>query len=145
MSLPRTIGYELKSLANLIGRYLRERLDKRELNGITGIQGMLIGYLYDNANEREIFQRDIEREFHIRRSTVTGILQLMEGNGLIVRESVAHDARLKQLRLTAKAVMIHEIIMEEINRVEDKLKTGLSDDEIELFFRVIEKMKRNIE
>lgn len=145
MSLPRTIGYELKSLANLIGRYLRERLDKRELNGITGIQGMLIGYLYDNANEREIFQRDIEREFHIRRSTVTGILQLMEGNGLIVRESVAHDARLKRLRLTAKAVMIHEIIMEEINRVEDKLKTGLSDDEIELFFRVIEKMKRNIE
>lgn len=145
MSPPRTIGYELKSLANLIGRYLRERLDKRELNGITGIQGMLIGYLYDNANEREIFQRDIEREFHIRRSTVTGILQLMEGNGLIVRESVAHDARLKRLRLTAKAVMIHEIIMEEINRVEDKLKTGLSDDEIELFFRVIEKMKRNIE
>lgn len=145
MSLPRTIGYELKSLANLIGRYLRERLDKRELNGITGIQGMLIGYLYDNANEREIFQRDIEREFHIRRSTVTGILQLMEGNGLIVRESVAHDARLKRLRLTAKAAMIHEIIMEEINRVEDKLKTGLSDDEIELFFRVIEKMKRNIE
>lgn len=145
MSPPRIIGYELKSLANLIGRYLRERLDKRELNGITGIQGMLIGYLYDNANEREIFQRDIEREFHIRRSTVTGILQLMEGNGLIVRESVAHDARLKQLRLTAKAVMIHEIIMEEINRVEDKLKTGLSDDEIELFFRVIEKMKRNIE
>lgn len=145
MSPPRTIGYELKSLANLIGRYLRERLDKRELNGITGIQGMLIGYLYDNANEREIFQRDIEREFHIRRSTVTGILQLMEGNGLIVRESVAHDARLKRLRLTAKAAMIHEIIMEEINRVEDKLKTGLSDDEIELFFRVIEKMKRNIE
>lgn len=145
MSPPRIIGYELKSLANLIGRYLRERLDKRELNGITGIQGMLIGYLYDNANEREIFQRDIEREFHIRRSTVTGILQLMEGNGLIVRESVAHDARLKRLRLTAKAVMIHEIIMEEINRVEDKLKTGLSDDEIELFFRVIEKMKRNIE
>lgn len=145
MSPPRIIGYELKSLANLIGRYLRERLDKRELNGITGIQGMLIGYLYDNANEREIFQRDIEREFHIRRSTVTGILQLMEGNGLIVRESVAHDARLKRLRLTAKAAMIHEIIMEEINRVEDKLKTGLSDDEIELFFRVIEKMKRNIE
>lgn len=144
MSPPRGIGYEIKSLSLLIGRYLRERLDKRDLGSVTGIQGMIIGYLYDNANEHEIFQRDIEREFHIRRSTVTGILKSMEASGLVTRESVDYDARLKRLRLTPKAITIHRIVIEELNQVEDKLRTGLSDDEIEIFLRIIDRMKQNI-
>lgn len=145
MRPPRTIGYEVKSLSILIGRYLRERLEKQDLGGVTGIQSMIIGYLYDNAEQHEIFQRDIEREFNIRRSTVAGILKSMEGNGLIVKESVDYDARLKRLRLTPKAVSIHKTIIEEINRVEEKLKTGLSQEEIETFFRIVRKMKQNVE
>ena len=35
-----------------------------------------------------MFQRDIEREFSITRSTVTNILQLMERKGYIERRSV---------------------------------------------------------
>ena len=36
-----------------------------------------------------MFQRDVEAEFNIRRSTATGILQLMEKNGFLLREPVA--------------------------------------------------------
>ena len=63
------------------------------------MQGWIIGYLYQNR-DKEVFQRDIQEQFSIRRSTVTGILQLMEKNGLITRSSVERDARLKKLELT---------------------------------------------
>ncbi len=38
---------------------------------------------------KEIFQKDIEAEFNIRRSTATGILKLMEKNGFINRQTSA--------------------------------------------------------
>ena len=50
-----------------------------------------------------IIRKDIEEEFQIRKSTVTGILQLMEKNGFIYRESVEKDARLKRIVPTKKA------------------------------------------
>ena len=50
-----------------------------------------------------MYQKDIEEEFRIRKSTVTGILKLLEKNGFIRRESVPQDARLKRIVPTARA------------------------------------------
>ena len=41
------------------------------------------------------------------RSTVTGVVKLMERKGLIRRESVSSDARLKKLVLTEKGISAH--------------------------------------
>lgn len=39
-----------------------------------------------------MFQKDIEEAFNITRSSVTGVVKLMEQKGYIRRESVAGDA-----------------------------------------------------
>ena len=49
------------------------------------MQGWIIDYIYDRGND-PVFQRDIEKEFTIRRSTATELLKLMEKNGLITRQ-----------------------------------------------------------
>ena len=51
----------------------------------------------------DIYQKDVEKEFQIRRSTATGTLQILEKNGFIRREPVKQDARLKKLVPTDKA------------------------------------------
>ena len=43
-----------------------------------------------------MFQRDVEQVFSLSRSTATGILQQLEEKGLLRRESVPSDARLKK-------------------------------------------------
>ena len=96
----KQIGFELRTVSHMIRRRIDEGANG--MDGVTGMQGWMIGYLYEHANTEETFQRDLEREFRIRRSTVTGILQNMEKNGFIVRESVEYDARLKKLTLTIK-------------------------------------------
>ena len=65
--------------------------------GITGVQSRVMHYILVKCVEGPVFQRDVERAFGLSRSTATGILQLMEKNGLILRESVHNDARLKSL------------------------------------------------
>jgi len=107
------------------------------------MHGRILGYLYHHR-EDEIFQRDIENEFLIRRSTVTGILQLMEKNGLIFRQSVAKDARLKQLKLTPKAIAANERIEAKIDRMEAKLIRDIGEADLKIFYAVTEQMKKNL-
>lgn len=142
----RRAGHEIKTLSNLLKRKLSSSFSEEEesIRYITGVQGRILGYLYHHQG-KEIFQRDIEAEFLIRRSTVTGILQLMEKNGLIERQPVARDARLKQLKLTEKAIEENQRIEARIDRIEARLIQGISEEDMEIFYRVAEQMKRNLE
>lgn len=138
------IGYEIKTLSNLIKRRFDHSKVISDVDRLTGMHGWIIGYLCRNR-DRDIYQRDLEEQFSIRRSTVTGILQLMEKNGLIVREPVDYDARLKKLVLTSKAIAKNEEITREIEKIEADLAYGLTEKEIDTFLILINKMKKNME
>lgn len=116
---------------------------KNDTGEATAYHGRVIGYLFDNR-DKDIFQKDIENRFGIRRSTVTKLLQLMEGNGLITRTAVISDARLKKITLTEKGISMHEHFRCEIDRFEQAVSAGLTPEERESFFRITDKIYKNI-
>ena len=140
---PRHIGFELRQVANIIRREIDNAVSKRNIEKLTGMQGRLIGYLCHNG-EKEIFQRDIEAEFSIRRSTATNILQTMEKHGLIKRAPVEYDARLKRILPTDIAVTRHKIFEEEINRVENQVLNGITKKEADTLLSILDKIKKNL-
>ena len=81
---------------------------------LTPMQKHILKFILLETMHRDLYQKDVEEEFKIRRSTTTGILQLMEKNGFIYRESVAKDARLKRIIPTKKAEALREQILENI-------------------------------
>ncbi|WP_167957340.1 MarR family winged helix-turn-helix transcriptional regulator [Anaerosporobacter faecicola] len=141
----QSIGFEIKSVSNLIMRNIDNKLAKIHDRGYTKIQSWIIGYVNDESKKRDIFQKDIEKEFKIRRSTATGILQLMEKNGYLKRYPVAHDARLKKLVLTQKAIDLNEEIHSNIMEFEKELSDCLTKEELETFFKITEKLKKKLE
>lgn len=140
----RHIGGELKQVSNLLKRRLDAHMAQAGLEPLTGMQGWIIGYLADRPDQ-DVFQRDIEQEFEIRRSTATGILQLMERKGLLRREPVAQDARLKKLVLTPQALAMHQQVFEQIHAFELTLYQGLTAQDVSNFFDIMDKLKRNLE
>lgn len=140
----KEIGFQIRTTSNLIRRNLEKLSSFRESQCLTGAHGWVIGYLYDNRH-RDVYQRDFEAEFKIRRSTITNMLKLMEKNGLIVRESVDGDARLKKIKLTEKALQMQKRISEDICELENKMSVGITKEERELFFNIINKIKANLE
>lgn len=144
MNRSKDIGFVVKTLSNQLKRQIDISVSKCDIDGLTGMQCWVIGYLCDNLNEKDIFQRDVEIEFNIRRSTATGILQLMEKNVLITRETVPYDARLKKLILTEKAIGIHRKIESEINILEQRIAKNLTQEEITTFFQIVGKISNNI-
>ena len=74
--------------------------------GLTGTQMLIIEYLASFAQNKSIYQKDIEHEFNIRKSTATNVLRLMEKKDLITKKVDQHDTRLKAIILTEKAIKL---------------------------------------
>lgn len=84
---PQVIPAQIRRVDNLIFRKINQFARENDVEQATPMHGWIIGYLYRHR-DTPVFQRDIEREFSITRSTVTNILQLMERKGYIERRSV---------------------------------------------------------
>lgn len=141
--MDRSIVLEIRSLTNLMKREICKAHSYTLDNG-TELHGAIIRFIMEN-NEKEIYQKDFEEKFMMRRSTASRMLQLMEKNGMISRISDEGDARLKKIVLTDKAIAkCHE--METFGKaVNVKMKRNISDTELINFFRVIDKIKANME
>lgn len=144
MEYREDIGFQIRTLSHLVKRVVDQTAFTGESEQPTGVQGWIIGYLYQNR-DKEVFQRDIQEQFSVRRSTVTGILQLMEKNGLITRSSVERDARLKKLELTPRAIELYERIGRSVRQVEDRISHCLTPKEKETFIQLCEKIRANLE
>lgn len=137
------IGFQIRTLNNLITRDMIAYGAKNGVDELTVMHGWIIGYLYDNK-EKEIFQKDIEAKFSIARSTVTGILKLMEKKGYIIRESVPYDARLKKLVLTDLGEEINRKTRHSIDTMNDDLASCFTKEEEEEFIRLAKKLKKSL-
>ncbi len=140
----RHIGTELGMLNNLLRRQMACMASPEEA-GVTGMQAIIIHHLLGCRDAGDCFQKDIETQFRIRRSTATGMLKLMESRGFISREPVEHDARLKRLVLTDKARALDESIGREIKRTEAIMSNGIPKDELDTWFRVCDRIRTNLE
>ncbi len=140
----KRIGFELSHCSRLIRRYMDANALKSYIDEMTGTHGWALRYFHQNLNN-DVFQKDFEKKFDIRRSTASNILSLMEKNGLITRESVPHDARLKKIVLTQKAIDVHQQVEDAFCKMEEDIAKGISDEELDAFFKTLEKIKSNIE
>ena len=140
----RRLGFELHRSSRLVKRYMDNDATKLYVDKMTGTHGWAIGFFYHNR-DRDVFQKDFEQEFNIRRSTASNILALIEKNGLITRESVPYDARLKKITLTQKALDVQSVVEKAFESLEDTIKKDISEKELEVFFRVIDKINNNLE
>ena len=113
--------------------------------GITGVQSRIMHFILVHCQDGPVFQKDVEDAFSLRRSTTTAILQLMEKNGIIIRESVPYDARLKSLVPTDKAARRDEQVRTRILEIDAMLTRDLSPGQQQLFMEIAAQMARNLD
>ena len=100
MKKERHLGFEIHTINNQVKRFVQST-KPAEFQESTGVHGWAIRYFYENL-DKDIFQRDFEARFSIRRSTATNMLKLMEKNGLIRVKTYLTMQGLKRLCLPKK-------------------------------------------
>lgn len=130
----------LKMVSDSFDKHLTSKVV--DLN-LTSSQCKIIGYLHLN-NDREINPMDIEREFRLKRPTVTGILKRLEEKDFITFKPSNKDKRYKQIVLTEKSKVHHEMMKKNINLVEEVMYSGITKDEIDNIEKVLKVMLKNM-
>lgn len=92
-----------------------------------------------------VSQRDIEREFGIRRSTVTSVLQLMEKNGFIRRFRDENDGRVKRIAITQEGIRANERVHGTVTAIEDRLLTELTAEKRDELFEILSTLEKSLE
>ena len=136
------LGLLILRTATMIRRKADSNVYMSKVHKITGSNGWILGYLADHENE-EIYQKDIEEEFQVRKPTVTGMLQLLEKKGYIYRENSPQDGRLKRIVPTKKAEDIRQAILINIKECEARMVRGIAPEDVELCKQVLWQMYEN--
>lgn len=126
-----------------VGRILCQKILQDGMEDVSGTNGRIIRFLSDHENE-DVYQRDLEREFGITRSTASRVLTLMEHKGLIIRSGVTHDARLKKLTLTEKAQGYSDVMRRNAREVNARLLKGFTAEETEQLCAYLDRLQENL-
>ena len=138
------IAHQIHKLDRSISKLLEKRVKAAGIDEVTLMHGWILRYLYEHE-EKETYQKDIEKYFGICRSAVTNIIQALEKKGQVYRTSVESDARLKKVTLTEEGRVSHEKLGEIFMDLDDNLIKGISHEELQSFMNVVNKVYRNVE
>ena len=138
---------EAVGLIDMISKQFKRHFPPAEeepAGGLINVQRRVLNFILLSTIDQEIYQKYVEEKFHIRRSTATGILKLMEKNGLIFRESVERDGRLKRIVPTEKAAALRGEVLESIRSLESMMAEGIGKEEFDICIRVLRRMSENL-
>ena len=123
-----SVGYQIKNLNNILERKIMSEAKKNHHVLLTLVQGKILKYLFCNK-ENKIYQKDIEKELFLRGSTLSGILNTMEKNELIVRLKYNDYARKKEIKLSDNGMKKMENMKYKIMDFEKNLRNNISNKE----------------
>lgn len=110
---------------------------------MTVSQAYVIDFILTSQKE-DIFQKDLEKEFDLKRAAISLMLNNMEKNDLIKRVPVSEDALLKKIVLTEKAIALSTKIIGAVDEIENTLVEDLTQEEIDNFYTVLNKMRNSL-
>ena len=140
----KNIFNSIKELAKGIVRKIMSETSHDEMFSKPSIAQMQIIKYILKHDGKTIYQRDLEEVFNLRRATISGILKTMEKNNVIIRVCDPNDARGKIVILSDDAKKFFKEKETLFKKLETVLKKDISKEELETFYKVILKMRDNI-
>lgn len=144
MSLGRMIGY----CGHLGKMYLNMQLRQSQYD-ITPVQSHTLLYLAKICGDREVIQRDLEHELHLKASTVNGIVDRLEEKGYISRRQSREDGRRRLISLTDQGKAVTETFrtaMEDTDRAFCAVLTGEEQKQLRgMLDRLISNLEKEVE
>ncbi len=142
------IIFQLKNLEKRIFRYfLQDQELTEKVKGMptpTPTQLQIIGYLIKHRDE-DVYQKELEKLFNLKRATVSGVLQTMEKNGLISRVVDHKDTRTKKILLNEKTKELFFIGKQRLDELEKVLFEGFSKEDLCVLQEALKQMQKNME
>ena len=138
-------------MRQLVGFMLKQITDKIKVSGdasfktknLTLSQVKVLEYISGQGGR--VTQKTIEDYLGVAHPTVVGIVSRMEKKGYLICYTDKEDKRNKMVELTEKAVRISREIQSEIIMKEKEILQGLTEEEVENLYRILNIIYKNVE
>lgn len=118
----------------------------KENSELTGGKGSIIFFI-DEMNKRgnKVYQKMIESNFKVNRSTASIIIKELEDNSYVIKTEDKEDKRLKELTLTEKAYQFLNSFSTMLIELNEKATSDFKDEEKNLLENLLNRMIENLE
>lgn len=127
------LGIHLFKAYFSIYKYLKKTFSE---NNIANMNPTRLGILLALADEDGLIMSKLGQKLFLEKSTMTGVIDKMESDGLVRRQSDENDRRALRIFLTPKAKRLNERILTIINEAYQNLSEGLTPQEITVAVKV---------
>jgi len=134
-----SVGYWTCTTAHLIERALNDELLP---HGITYRQWQVLAWL---ALEGPLSQTDLAQRMKIEPPTLVGVLDRMERDGLLIRESCPDDRRKRMVRPLPQAEPVWRTIVASTERVRAKATRGLTPEQVQTLISLLRAVQANLQ
>lgn len=141
MPLKTNGGFLISKIKQIQGRVFEKMLIEHGISEFNGAQGRILFVLWEKDN---IPIKELSQKTGLAKTTLTGMLDRLEGSGHIQRIFDPADRRAVRIRLTDNARNMrekYEVVSEEMNKV---FYEGFSENEILDFENHLGKILENL-
>lgn len=134
-------GFLISQIKQIQGRVFDTLLQEYGIEGFNGAQGRILYVLWQEDNLPIV---ELSRRTGLAKTTLTGMLDRMEGSGFLKRTYDKQDRRLIKIVLTDKAKSLNE----KYNQVSEQMGMifykGFTQEEIAAFEKTLERIRNNL-
>ena len=112
---------------------------------MTTLKGHVLGYVKRRHKQGQtVYQKDIEKDFSIGKSTASEILNLLEQGGYIVRTPDPVDGRKKAIELTPVTEELMAHLVATFRELNAKMLSDLTDEQISFLDTILDQIIINL-
>lgn len=127
-------GFLISKIHQVSGRIFNRLLHREGIGEINSAQGRILFALWEKDG---IPITELSQKTMLERSTLTGMLDRLERDGLIVREPSSRDRRVLLIRRTDRDRSFQKKYLEVSDRMTELYYRGLTDREIDRFEKTL--------
>ena len=141
MKKDQSLGTAIRTTNHDIKVYLDRCVNLYLPNSLTGIEGIILGYIF---HHNAVCANDIRKRFHLQKGTVSEAFSKLVEKGYIEVNVDKTDKRKKTILLTEKGRNAHQEFEELYNTLIPTIEKGISEEDKVIFLRVCNQIKANI-
>ena len=134
-------GFLISKIKQIQGRVFERLLSEYGISEFNGPQGRILFVLWERDN---IPISELSKQTGLAKTTLTSMLDRLEGSGHIERTPDPTDRRTVRIRLTENARALRPKYDEVSDRMNEIFYGGFSDDEVLAFEKALGKILENL-
>lgn len=97
------------------------------------------------AGDHGLIQSELSKKMLVSRANITGLIERLEKEGLVVRRADPSDKRVSRVSLTGRAFALMNAFLPVHNNYMHKIMSAFNRQEKEIFISLIRKLNKGLE